>query len=74
MFVPGDWTRRGLGTRILDACAAAARAEGFTDLALMATMPGVALYRSWGFTDEQPQDLVMPDGVMMPGVAMRRTI
>ncbi|HEX3614852.1 MAG TPA: GNAT family N-acetyltransferase [Sporichthyaceae bacterium] len=74
MFVHGDWTRRGLGTRILDACAAAARAEGFTDLALMATMPGVALYRSWGFTDEQPQDLVMPDGVMMPGVAMRRTI
>jgi GNAT superfamily N-acetyltransferase len=74
MFVHGDWTRRGLGTRILDACAAAARAEGFTELALMATMPGVALYRSWGFIDEQPRDLVMPDGVVMPGVAMRRAL
>jgi GNAT superfamily N-acetyltransferase len=74
MFVHGDWTRRGLGTRILDACAAAARIEGFTDLALMATMPGVPLYRSWGFTAEQPQELVMPDGVVMPGVAMRRAI
>jgi GNAT superfamily N-acetyltransferase len=74
MFVHGDWTRRGLGTRILDACATAARAEGFTELALMATLPGVPLYRSWGFADEQPQDLVMPDGVVMPGVAMRRAI
>jgi GNAT superfamily N-acetyltransferase len=74
MFVHGDWTRRGLGTRILEACADAARAEGFSDLSLMATMPGVPLYRSWGFHDEEPHDLVMPDGVVMPGVAMRRSI
>jgi GNAT superfamily N-acetyltransferase len=74
MFVHGDYTRRGLGTQILNACATAARVEGFSELALMATLPGVPLYRSWGFADEQPQDLVMPDGVVMPGVAMRRAI
>ncbi|HVE24970.1 MAG TPA: GNAT family N-acetyltransferase [Sporichthya sp.] len=74
MFVSGEWTRRGLGTRILQACEAAARAEGFTTLALMATMPGLQLYRSWGFGDEQPQNLVMPDGVLVPGVAMTRPI
>ena len=74
MFVHGDWTRRGLGTRILEACEDAARREGFSDLALMATLPGVGLYGSWGFTDERPQDLVMPDGVVIPGVAMSRRI
>ena len=30
MFVRADWTREGLGRRILEACEAAARAEGFT--------------------------------------------
>jgi GNAT superfamily N-acetyltransferase len=44
MFVRSDWTRRGLGTLILEACEAAARAEGFRRLSLMATLPGVPLY------------------------------
>ena len=74
MFVSGAWTRRGLGSRILAACEDAARAEGFTELALMATMPGVPLYRSWGFGDEEPEDVVMPDGVVLPGIRMRRPI
>ena len=34
MFTRSDWTRRGLGRRILDACEAAARAEGFRTLTL----------------------------------------
>lgn len=74
MFVHRDFTRRGLGTRILQACEDAARAAGFTELALMATMPGVPLYRSWGFGEEDPQDLTMPDGIVLPGIAMRRRI
>jgi GNAT superfamily N-acetyltransferase len=49
MFVREDWTRRGLGTRILEACEAAARETGFRRLALMATMPGYALYDRYGF-------------------------
>ena len=74
MFVHGDFTRRGLGTLILEACEDAARGEGFRELALMATLPGLQLYRAWGFTDEEPQDLVMPDGVPVRGVAMRRPV
>ena len=35
MFVHGDWTRRGLGRAILEACEDAARAEGFTHLSLI---------------------------------------
>jgi GNAT superfamily N-acetyltransferase len=74
MFVRSDWTRRGLGRAILTACADAAKAEGFTRLALMATLPGVPLYRAFGFTAVETVDLTMPDGVVLAGVAMERPI
>src|SRR5207248_5337151 len=44
MFVRADWTRRGLGRRILEACEVAAKGEGFTHLSLVSTMPGLPLY------------------------------
>ena len=49
MFVRGDWTRRGLGRAILESCERAARAEGFSQLLLGATLPGEPLYRAFGF-------------------------
>ena len=62
MFVRGDWTRRGLGTRILDACEAAARAEGYRTLALMATLPGIPLYERFGFRILERTHITLPDG------------
>jgi GNAT superfamily N-acetyltransferase len=74
MFVRADWTRRGLGRAILTACTDAARAEGFTRLALMATLPGVPLYKAFGFTEVEAAELPMPDGTLLAGVAMERPI
>ena len=74
MFVRSDWTRRGLGRAILTACVDAARSEGFTQLALMATLPGVPLYKAFGFTEIEAVELPMPDGVVLDGVAMERPI
>ena len=74
MFVRADWTRRGLGRRILDECEAAARAEGFTRLALVATMPGVPLYAAYGFGPTDEHDVTMPDGVTIPCVSMEKPI
>lgn len=74
MFVRDDWTRRGLGRAIIDACEAAAAAEGFTRLALMATLPGEPLYRACGFEEVERTDVVTPDGVVLAGVAMQRPI
>ena len=74
MFVRSDWTRRGLGRAILDACAEAARAEGFATLALMATLPGEPLYRAYGFHETGRTMVVTPDGIALEGVTMQRAI
>ena len=74
MFVRGDWTRRGLGRAILDRCAQAARAKGFGKLVLMATLPGVPLYRSFGFRALGTAHLALPNGVVLDGVSMEYSI
>jgi GNAT superfamily N-acetyltransferase len=74
MFVRGDWTRRGLGRAILESSRVAAQAEGFQMLDLMATLPGVPLYRSFGFRDVEPAVLTMPDGVSIDAIVMDRPI
>jgi GNAT superfamily N-acetyltransferase len=74
MFVRADWTRRGLGRRILEACETAAKAEGFTQLSLVATLPGLPLYLAYGFRELERYDVVMPDGVAIPCVAMEKPI
>jgi GNAT superfamily N-acetyltransferase len=74
MFVRTDWTRRGLGRAILESCARAARAEGFTTLTLMATLPGEQLYRAFGFIQTARPALTLDDGVQVEGVAMQRAI
>jgi GNAT superfamily N-acetyltransferase len=74
MFVRADWTRRGLGRALLRSCEKAAAAEGFTQLALMATLPGVPLYEASGFTAVERVVITMPDGIQVDGVEMRRAL
>jgi len=74
MFTRPDWTRRGLGTRILEACEAAAKAEGFRRLSLMATLPGVSLYERYGFQELERRRVKMPDGVTVDAVEMGKPI
>ena len=74
MFVRDDWTRRGLGRRILQECEAAARREGFRQLTLGATLPGVPLYVAYGFERVDEFDVTLSDGVKLPCVSMRKRI
>jgi GNAT superfamily N-acetyltransferase len=74
MFVRSDWTRRGLGTRILDACEGAARAEGFGRMSLMATLPGYLLYAHYGFRELGRDDITLPDGVRLECVTMEKSL
>jgi GNAT superfamily N-acetyltransferase len=74
MFVRADWTRRGLGRRILEECEAAAKREGFTRLSLIATLPGLSLYLAYGFEALEDVDVTMPDGVAIPCMAMAKVV
>ena len=74
MFVRSDWTRRGLGRRILEECEAAARREGFSELALGATLPGVPLYLAYGFESVEEGEIALSDGVRLGYVSMKKSI
>jgi GNAT superfamily N-acetyltransferase len=75
MFVRPDWTRRGLGRRILEECEAAAHRAGFQRLELVATLPGIPLYRAYGFAPtSEIADITLVDGVRLPCLAMTKAI
>lgn len=74
MFVREDWTRRGLGRWIIDACEEAAGREGFSRMALSATLPGVPLYAACGFEPVEEVDTVLVDGARLACVTMEKPI
>ena len=49
MYTHPEHTRKGVGRLIIELCEAAARAEGFTRMELVATLSGEPLYRACGF-------------------------
>ena len=71
-FIHPAWARRGLGRRLFEACLAAATASGFQSFELGATLPGVPLYESLGFTARERVDVPLPDGIVLPIVRMTR--
>jgi GNAT superfamily N-acetyltransferase len=73
MYTHPDFARRGVGRLILSLCEAAARAEGFTRLELMATLSGRALYSRCGYADlEAVEDA--RGGAAVPLVRMGKAI
>lgn len=52
MYTHPDHTRKGIGRLILDTAEDAARAEGFRELEMAATMSGMPLYRACGYEVE----------------------
>src|SRR5512147_368920 len=73
-FVHPDFARRGVGSRILEACVEAARAAGFRRLELAATLPGVPLYAARGFRERERLEVPMPDGRRLAVVRMERDL
>ena len=70
MYTHPDHTRKGVGRIILDACEAAARAEGFGCVEMAATMGGVPLYRACGYHDIEPFEAVTSTGYRVPLIRM----
>jgi GNAT superfamily N-acetyltransferase len=73
-FVHPAWARQGLGKSTLDLCEAEARKSGFTSAELMATLPGERLYRNCGYVSEGSIEHILPNGVAIRFVPMRKNL
>lgn len=73
MYTHPDFLRRGIGRMILDLCEAAARAEGYDRVELVATMGGEPLYLAAGYVEiERFED--DRGGVAVPLARMGKSI
>lgn len=74
MYTHPDHTRKGVGRRVLEACEAAAAAEGFRRCELAATLGGEPLYRACGYEDIEPFTAVTSSGYAVPLIRMGKAL
>lgn len=73
-FVHPDFTRRGLGGRLVRACEDAIAAAGFTRVRIPATTAGELLYARHGYEVYDRAELAVDGGATLPVVWMRKTL
>jgi GNAT superfamily N-acetyltransferase len=73
-FVDPAGARRGIGSLLLDRCEQEARAHGFTQVELMATLPGVKLYSARGYVGADRLRFEVGNGETMEFVPMRKAL
>lgn len=73
-FIHPDHARKGIARAILTRCEDEARAYGFHALELMATLPGIAFYKSCGFVEQGTFDLDLVHGIKLELVPMRKEL
>lgn len=73
-FVDPDHARKGIGKAILEHCESEALAHGFRQCELMATLPGLRLYRKYGYVAGTPIQYQLESGTAIEFVPMRKTI
>ena len=73
-FIHPQWTRRGIGTLILEACEAAAIEAGFTRFEMGATLTGIPLYGARGYSALENLEVPLGNGLSLPIVRMGKTI
>jgi GNAT superfamily N-acetyltransferase len=73
-FVHPAHARRGIGSALLERCESEARSRGFRRLELMATLPGVRLYRARGYLPGEPIDWPVPGNLTIRFVPMSKAI
>ena len=74
MYTHPAFARRGVGRLILALCEAAAAAEGFARVRLMATLAGEPLYRACGYDEIERTAAAPVGGVVVPLILMGKPI
>ncbi len=73
-FVEPSRARRGIGSLLLDRCEREARAQGFSRVEIMATLPGVKLYAARGYAGMPPVRYDLGGGESIEFVPMRKVL
>jgi len=74
IFIHPKYARKGLGTRILAHCEAAAQAAGFRRLTMGSTLTGVPLYTLKGYSPIERVSVPLPNGESLPIIVMDRAL
>jgi N-acetylglutamate synthase-like GNAT family acetyltransferase len=73
-FVDPDNARRGIGSQLLTHCENQARAHGYAQAELMATLPGVKLYAARGYVGGAEVHFDVGSGETITFVPMRKSL
>jgi GNAT superfamily N-acetyltransferase len=73
IFVHPDWTRRGLGTLLLETCEKAAKSAGFIRFEMGSTLTGVPLYKLRGYQVIEPIAVPLRNGEALPVIRMAKS-
>jgi GNAT superfamily N-acetyltransferase len=71
-FVHPEWARKGIGTKVLEACESAASAAGFKKFEMGATLTGVALYQARGYRAVEEIAVPLKSGELLAIVRMEK--
>ena len=74
MYTHPDFARRGVGRLILSLCEAAAAADGYGRVQLMATLSGEPLYRACGYEEIEKTGSAPVNDVVVPLILMGKSI
>jgi GNAT superfamily N-acetyltransferase len=69
-FIHPNWARQGIGTLLLDACEAAARAAGFTRFEMGATLTGAKLFQTRGYVAMERLEVPLEGNITLPVIHM----
>ena len=73
-FIAPHWARKGVGTAILEACEDEAKSLGFQKAEMMATLPGVKLYKVRGYQGDKSVGVEIGEGEKIECVKMEKRL
>jgi GNAT superfamily N-acetyltransferase len=71
-FIQPAWARRGVGSKMLEACEAAAREAGFTSYEMGATLTGAKLFGAKGYVAVENIEVPLKNGLTLPVIRMSK--
>jgi GNAT superfamily N-acetyltransferase len=71
-FIHPAWARRGIGSRILEACEIAASTAGFASYEMGATLTGAKLFGTKGYVGVEKIEVPLKNGLSLPVIRMAK--